>query len=347
MAKIIKICLIFLLMTGWIYSGWPRVFNFPPKIQEAYALTATKTFTFETTAESWVANDGVKSTLSYDSGAGNPAGALKAQTTTKNASSIGYWEWIGAWEDLGVPNGATVTQIRVNAGYTRCTAYDYGDPSTAGPYEIWDNEAVPAQMVVLWAGRDITGTDTVWEAIVQQADQDVIAGYQASTSTIRLRLYNTLDTQNTKQAINVTIYDDEVSFVITYTLPAVSISITNDIVAFQTVVLNTTVDNSGDLPVITVDSGPANLKVKSTVFTEGGNTWTLHETGNGPNQVLWEFSKNGTEWAPFIVAGTEYPFDTNVPTSGTRNLYLRLTTPTETASYNQYSSTVTVVASVP
>jgi len=128
---------------------------------------------------------------------------------------------------------------------------------------------------------------------------------------------------------------------------AVSISITNNVVGFGTVALDTTKDNSGDLPVITVDSGPANLKVKSTVFTEGANTWSLHETDNGPNQVLWKFSKNGTDWAPFIVAGTEYPFDTNVPTSGTRNLYLRLTMPTETDSYNQYSSIVTIVAFEP
>ncbi len=45
MAKIIKICLIFLIMTGWIYSGWPQIWplgklgvntiQFPPKIQDA------------------------------------------------------------------------------------------------------------------------------------------------------------------------------------------------------------------------------------------------------------------------------------------------------------------------
>ena len=46
MAKIIRsnlgdfliVCLIFLVMTGWIFSGWPLIWKkpaFPPKIQEA------------------------------------------------------------------------------------------------------------------------------------------------------------------------------------------------------------------------------------------------------------------------------------------------------------------------
>ena len=48
MAKIIKMgskkflltCLIFFLITSWIFSGWPRIFNFPPKIQGSDLFTA-------------------------------------------------------------------------------------------------------------------------------------------------------------------------------------------------------------------------------------------------------------------------------------------------------------------
>ncbi len=223
LGKFLVICFVFSIVTGWIFSGWPQIWqnpSIPPEVQEAKASEATKTFVFETTAESWVANDGIKSTLSYDAGTGNPAGALKVQTTIKNAGSTGYWEWVGTWEDLGIPIGATVTQIRVNAGYTRCTAYTLGDPSTVGPYEIWDNEAVPAIMATLWSGRAITATDADWVAITQQADQAVSASYQASGSTIRLRLNNFLDAQNSKNPIDVTIYDDQVSFVATYSVAA-------------------------------------------------------------------------------------------------------------------------------
>lgn len=133
------------------------------------------------------------------------------------------------------------------------------------------------------------------------------------------------------------------------TAAAVSISLTTDgAVSFGTVALNTTVDNSGALETISVDSGPANLNIKTTVFSEGGNNWTLGAASNGPTQILWEFSKDGTNWTIFTAADpTTFTFDTNVAQSATRNLYLRLTMPTTTNSYNQYSSTITVVASTP
>lgn len=36
-SRAVKFLLIFILITGWVFSGWPQIFNFPPKIQEARA----------------------------------------------------------------------------------------------------------------------------------------------------------------------------------------------------------------------------------------------------------------------------------------------------------------------
>ena len=130
------------------------------------------------------------------------------------------------------------------------------------------------------------------------------------------------------------------------TTAVVTISIDDYLVAFGFKALATTTKNIGDVPIITVTSGPANLNVKSTNFTSGGYTWTL-DTTNGINKVLWEFSKDDSAYSTFAVAGTEYTFDTNVPDDGTRDLYLRLTMPTETSSYNQYGAAITVVATAP
>jgi len=44
MRKTSKFLLIFILITGWIFSGWPQIFNFPPKIQQARAATAGPSF---------------------------------------------------------------------------------------------------------------------------------------------------------------------------------------------------------------------------------------------------------------------------------------------------------------
>lgn len=140
---------------------------------------------------------------------------------------------------------------------------------------------------------------------------------------------------------------------VTYTpASAVSISITSDgSVAFGTQALDSTHDTTSsdlnDIETVSVDTGPADLDIKSTDFSDtGSNTWTL-STGNGTNQVHFEYSKDGTNWSSFSTADTNYIFDTNVAQSDTRNIYLRLTTPTTTGSYDQHSATVTIIASTP
>ena len=39
LAKPLRFIVVFLIITGWVYSGWPQIFNFPPKVQEVYAVT--------------------------------------------------------------------------------------------------------------------------------------------------------------------------------------------------------------------------------------------------------------------------------------------------------------------
>ena len=127
----------------------------------------------------------------------------------------------------------------------------------------------------------------------------------------------------------------------------VSISITSDgLVEFGTVALGAVKANDpDDIQTISVDTGPADLKVRSTVFFNGINNWTLGGSGN--NQVTWEYSKNGTNWSEFLTDDVLYLLNSNVPHEGTQDLHLRITMPTETAFSNQYSSTVTIVATAP
>lgn len=136
------------------------------------------------------------------------------------------------------------------------------------------------------------------------------------------------------------------------TAAAISISMNTDgVVAFGFLGLNTTHDTTAgdlnDVEVVSVDNGPADLDIKSSVFTEGGNTWALGST-NGSDQVRWDFaSTTPVVWTNFALADILYSLDTNVLESQTRNLMLRLQLPTATASFSQYSGAVTVVASAP
>jgi hypothetical protein len=132
---------------------------------------------------------------------------------------------------------------------------------------------------------------------------------------------------------------------------AVSISLTTDGAVVlgsvpENTVRDTTASGANDVQTVSVDAGPANLDVRSTTFSDGNNTWGLGSSSGG-DQVKWEFSKDGTNWSTFSAADTLYAFDTNVSQSATRNLYLRITTPTSTSSFAEHSTTVTVVASAP
>jgi len=162
--------------------------------------------------------------------------------------------------------------------------------------------------------------------------------------------------KDTLKNTGVSIYDSEtgltfpridIKAALDSIIPAVSISLTTDgLVDFGTVPLGETVDSLNDVQTVKIDVGPANLDVKSTIFCDNGNCWNLDST-NEDNQVIWEYSKEGTSWDKFLVANNLYPLDSNVPQTETRNLYLRLTMPTATASSAQYSSTVTIVATAP
>ncbi|MBZ9577697.1 peptidase S8 [Patescibacteria group bacterium] len=129
--------------------------------------------------------------------------------------------------------------------------------------------------------------------------------------------------------------------------PAVSISLTTDgLVEFGTLPLEATADSSEDVQTVSINIGPANLDVRSTVFSDNGNSWSLGTT-NGDNQVVWEYSEDGSIWTIFEAPDTLYDLADNVAQGNTQNLYLQITMPTETSSSNQYSSVVTIVATEP
>jgi len=131
----------------------------------------------------------------------------------------------------------------------------------------------------------------------------------------------------------------------------VSISISTDgSVAFGNISDNTIEDTTAtginDTEVVSVDSGPADLNIKSTTFSDGSNTWSLSTT-NGADQVQWEFSPNGSSWSDFAIADNYYTLATGIAQGNTQNVDLRITTPTSTNSYLQHSTTVTIQAVAP
>lgn len=181
--------------------------------------TTTKTFVFTSDTESFSGTSGPNVTLSHDASNGNPAGSLKSLLNQKNKDSASYWDLVTTWEGLGVPAGAEVTAIRLNSSnwYAGLTDWAFVDDVTCGPYELRTGDVGATLRATLWSGTLTTTQHGSWQSVGAQSDQTFTA--EASTTSIRLRLNNTLDTANTNGAI-VSLHEDNVSFVITYTLPA-------------------------------------------------------------------------------------------------------------------------------
>lgn len=133
--------------------------------------------------------------------------------------------------------------------------------------------------------------------------------------------------------------------------PDVSISINENTLDFGLLDTNQTIDTTAaglnDPKTVTVHTGPADLDIRSAAFADGSsNSWSLGAAA-GVDTVKWEFSPDQTNWTTFSVADALYTLANAVSEGNTQNVYFKLTTPSTTTSHDQYSTTLTVVASEP
>jgi hypothetical protein len=170
-------------------------------------MPLTVTYSFATTAESFTGTAGANSTLSYDSANGNPAGALKSRITGRNNNSANKWSRTLTFADMGVPTGATVTDIKSGSYSWRCTEYTTGATSTQGP------------VTMSWTGNSATlVSSSTFAATGNYASATGVdktgLSLPASTS-VTIDISNTLSTANSSTAA-VTLYQDELTFQLTY-----------------------------------------------------------------------------------------------------------------------------------
>ena len=110
--------------------------------------------------------------------------------------------------------------------------------------------------------------------------------------------------------------------------------------------VDTTASGTNDVQIIEVTAGPVNLDIRSTDFSDGGNTWSLG-SASGADQIKWEFSPDASAWSTFLTPDTLYDLANNIAEGNTQDLYLRLTMPISTSSTNEHAATVTIVATAP
>ncbi len=247
----------------------------------------------------------------------------------------------------GIPDGSTISSV--NVYIERKT--DVANGVAEWKSTVWPDVTVTAALEMGFIG---SVGDTQYSTTTNPTS-DAYWNYLMSTlpSTAQLKGANfgiRVQADNNNSGTDCEYFIDDIYLVVSYTA-GVAISMTTDgAVSFGTLAASATEDTTAtginDTETVSVDTGPADLDIRSSTFSDGGNTWTLG-AASGADQVKWEFSKDGSAWTTFLLADTLYTLDTNVAQSATRNVFLKITMPSTTNSYNQHSTTVTIVASAP
>ena len=129
----------------------------------------------------------------------------------------------------------------------------------------------------------------------------------------------------------------------------VSISITTDgFTPFGSqdlgISVDTTSGGTNDVQTVQVTTGPVDLYIWSTQFTDDENTWSLGTT-SGSDQVIWEFSPDGNPpWTTFITPNLLETLALDVAQASSQNIFFRLTMPSSSSSIKEHGVSVTLVA---
>jgi serine protease AprX len=189
----------------------------------------------------------------------------------------------------------------------------------------------------------------VLDSSTSASRQETVGVAAASNGPYKVRVYAWPGNQSFSPSIGGPYFFD-ISVGGSVTEP-VSISLTTDgttpfgVQDFN-VTVDTTASGTNDVQTVQVSAGPADLFIRTTLFANNGNVWSLGSS-NGADQVVWEFSTDGTNWTAFTEADALSSLASSVPSSGTLDVYLRLTMPTEITSSEEHSATVTIVATSP
>lgn len=320
-----KILIVLVFLTSWFLSGWTQIFNnkeIPFTPSKVEALTQIVRPDGDTATLDWNTTDG-------DGGGAHSTEVDEVVTQPDAGTTTDYLD------NNGSLSNNDQLQMGTIAGITQVTAinvwiYGYATKiNSPMSVDLYYNGAIQHTSVVnmrqgySWYNTNFTGL------ALSQSDLDGLEIFLSGDKEQRTFYVATLYADITHSAISITLSTDGT-------------------VAFGMLELGTTQNSTGisDVQTVSVDSGPADLDVKSSNFTEGGNTWILNTT-NGDNQVKWESSKDGSAWTTFALIDTLYSLDVNVPQGETRDLHLQITMPTLSDSNGTYSSTVIIVASAP
>lgn len=179
--------------------------------------TATASWTYNTSTQSWVFTGGSGSSGAFQATDGSPAsGCLQATASGKNRTTANYWELTDTWVNLfGLLPTDTVTAVGggVADGYVwKCSNYTTGAAGcNSGPFELRTSGSVLTGTFSV--AQAFSGT-TAWSSNVAAASVSGLSELASTTRKFRLR--DQLNTGNSGSA-TVVLRQDTVVLTVTYT----------------------------------------------------------------------------------------------------------------------------------
>jgi len=369
--------LIFILIVGWVFSGWPQIFNFPPKIQEAYAASPVVQTRSTTTTNGnpltvtlpTGSSDGDLIIILLQDGAIGDTWLQAAGTTgwTEMYDSSGqaaYYKQIGASE--ANPAFDSLGGGRMGASALRITGHE--DPATQAP-EVstgaTGTSANPDPDTVtptggakdyLWIALD-GNTDGRRTVSTCPASPDAFTNLNAFASGGGGGGSTGATCEFSSNAASI----DPGTFALGGSSPweartlvvhpgaaaVVSITVLDGVVAYGIVADNTSQDTTASGVNDTqkaVNTG--DVTVDFSVQGTDSAAWELDLAVNGTDQYTHEISTNGGTVYMFFDELSFRDFATGIPTttSQTQTFDLRILTPNPSTNFDPQNVNVTIQA---
>jgi hypothetical protein len=337
--KFLIFCVIFLIMGGWMFSGWPQIWQnppIPPEVQKANADTTTLRPNAAGYYQQW---ETVVDT-SHWGATSDQSDSTYIQTQTQNRIDIQHLE-DPTFGDSDTVNSVTAYARIYAAGSAAPERIDFWERLGSTDRDQANGIAVTRNAFNQYNGTTQT-TAPDGGGWTKQKVTDLEVGIQAATlgSTETLRV-------------------SEIWIVVDY-IPAaanISVSVSDGVVTYGIMPENTskstlsgelndmqTATNNGDVT--------ENFNIKGMDATGGGCTWTL-AASNGSDQYVHQFC-NDTDLdcssppTNYTALTTSYQtLDTGIAVSGTVDFQLRLTTPNPSSCYGEQTVNVTIQAVQP
>jgi len=330
LCNLLVICLVFLTVTGWIFSGWPRIWqdpSVPPQVKEVKAIEYLSNPSFTDGTTDWTLSIATYDSTTFQ----DTAGSIKTISDVgRNKTAKGTCD-----QTITTSIGSSDTvllSLYWKKGYTSSVDAQDLKAQIAKPSD-------PATFIDIWS--DVQTGNIDWTSV---GPIDV-SSYFDETGTYIFRYYMYMDNPNDANA-QAWVWIDNTSFDVTATA-IVSVSVSDGIVAYGTLGQNSTKGtHSGDLNDLQTATNDGNVTEDFNIKGQNSTNWTLGATA-ATDVYVHQFCTSTCTTPPtnYTALTTSYAtLATGIAASGNQTFDLYINTPNTSSVFTQQSVDVIIQA---